>query len=62
MRMDKELIENSLYNVEEEKRVEEAKSKAMSKERRLITELFKQIQFEVEDISDMENNNANRTV
>ena len=50
----KEVIENILYTVEKEKRVEEAKSKAMSKERRAITELFKEIQFEVEDVSDME--------
>lgn len=53
MRIHKEVIENTLYNVEE-KRVEEAKSKAMSKERRAITDLFKEIQFEVEDVSDME--------
>ena len=52
----KEVREHVSYTVEEEKRVEEAKSKAMSKERRAITELFKEIQFEVEDVSDMENN------
>lgn len=53
MRMDKELIKNTLYIMEEEKKVEEAKSKAMSKERMAITELFKEVQFEVEDVSDM---------
>ena len=52
----KEVREHVSYTVEEEKGVEEAKSKAMSKERRAITELFKEIQFEVEDVSDMENN------
>ena len=50
----KEVREHVSYTLEEEKRVEEAKSKAMSKERRAITELFKSIQFEVEDVSDME--------
>lgn len=54
MRIHKEVIENKLKNVEKEKKVEEAKSKAMSKERRAITELFKEIQFEVEYIHDME--------
>lgn len=32
---------------EEKKRVEDAKSKAMSNERRAITELFKEFKFEV---------------
>ena len=50
----KEVREDISYTLEEEKRVEEAKSEAMSKERRAITELFKLIQFEVEDVSDME--------
>ncbi len=36
---------------EEKKRVEDAKSRAMSNERRAITELFKEFKFEVTDVS-----------
>ena len=53
MNIYKGVIEDISYNVEEAKKVENAKSKAMSNERRLITELFKDIKFEVEDISHM---------
>lgn len=48
----KEMIENmddinNCSEFEEKKKVEDAKSKAMSNERRAITELFKEFKFEV---------------
>lgn len=52
----KEMIENmdninNCSESEEEKRVEDAKSRAMSNERRAITELFKEFKFEVTYVS-----------
>lgn len=38
---------------EEKKKVEDAKSKAMSNERRAITELFKEFKFEVTNGANM---------
>lgn len=54
----KEMIENmddinNCSEPEEKKRVEDAKSRAMSNERRAITELFKEFKFEVTDVSSM---------
>lgn len=55
----KEMIESidDINNVpgfdEEKKRVEDAKNRAMSNERRAITELFKEFKFEVTDVSSM---------
>lgn len=44
---------NNCSESEEKKRVEDAKSRAMSNERRAITELFKEFKFEVTDVSSM---------
>lgn len=41
---------------EEKKRLEDAKSRAMSNERRAITELFKEFKFEVTNVSSVKNN------
>jgi len=44
---------NNCSESEEKKRVEDAKSRAMSNERRAITELFKEFKFKVTDVSSM---------
>lgn len=54
MKIDKELIENKWCTVVNEKKVEEAKIKSMSNERRAITEIFKEIKSEAKDVSNME--------